>query len=197
MNPDVWPPGTRLRDFRLPHGGLRINGLHITVEALISPTCHISVNYSLCVISYYFKKHGYIRYSFVFFTTYFNTYNNVSICGMDQSVLHAGRPYGGCIILHTSACTDIYPIYLDDSKRTCGIKWNLHISDGFVNLFTVYMPCDVHTAMYHHDLNNVLSSITMYGLQINVKYCIIGGDFNAGISRVNSMNTTILFQMNV
>ena len=26
MNPDVWPSGTRLRDFRMPQGGLRING---------------------------------------------------------------------------------------------------------------------------------------------------------------------------
>ena len=54
------------------------------------------------------------------------------------------------------------------------------------------MPCDVNTAMHHHDFNNVLSSITLYCLQNNVKYCIIGGDFNADISRVNSMNTTSL-----
>ena len=26
MNPDVWPSGTRLRDFRMPHSGLRFNG---------------------------------------------------------------------------------------------------------------------------------------------------------------------------
>ena len=26
MNPDVWPPRTRHRDFRMPQGGLRING---------------------------------------------------------------------------------------------------------------------------------------------------------------------------
>ena len=77
-------------------------------------------------------------------------------------------------------------------RGTCGIEWKLHNSDGFVNLFTVYMPCDVNNAMHHHDFNNVLSSITMYCLQNNVKYCIIGGDLNAGISRVNSMNTASL-----
>ena len=109
------------------------------------------------------------------FTTYFNTYNNVSICGMDEYVMHAGRPYVGCTILCNSSCTDIYPIYLGDSKRTCGTKWKLHKSesDGFVNLFTVYMPCNVNTAMYHHDFNNVMSSITMYYIHNNVKYCII------------------------
>ena len=30
MNPDVWPSGTRLRDFRMPHGGLRFNGADIS-----------------------------------------------------------------------------------------------------------------------------------------------------------------------
>ena len=64
--------------------------------------------------------------------------------------------HGGCTILYKSSCTEIYPIYLDDSKRTCGIKCKLHNSDGFVNVFTVNMPCDVNTAMDHHDFNNVL-----------------------------------------
>ena len=27
MNSEVWPPGTRFRDFRMSHGGLRINGV--------------------------------------------------------------------------------------------------------------------------------------------------------------------------
>ena len=52
------------------------------------------------------------------------------------------------------------------------------------------MPCDVN--MHHYDFNNVLSSISMNCLQHNVEYCIIGGDFNTYISRVNSMNTTSL-----
>ena len=46
---------------------------------------------------------------FCLFTTYFNNYNNVSICGMDESVIHVGRPYGGCTILYKSSCTEIYP----------------------------------------------------------------------------------------
>ena len=129
---------------------------------------------------------------FCLFTTYFNNYNNVSICGMDESVIHAGRPYGGCTILYKSSCTEIYPIYLGVSKRTCGIKWKLNNSDEFVHLFTVYLPCDDNIAMHHHDFNNVLSAISTYCLQYNVEYCIIGGDFNTDIARVNSMNTTSL-----
>ena len=110
---------------------------------------------------------------FCLFTTYFNNYNNVSICGMDESVIHAGRPYGGCTILYKSSCTEIYPIYLGDSKRTCGIKWKLNNSDEFVHLFTVYLPCDDNIAMHHHDFNNVLTAISTYCLQYNVEYCII------------------------
>ena len=54
------------------------------------------------------------------------------------------------------------------------------------------MPCDDTIAMHDHDFNNVLSAISTYCLQHNVEYCIIGGDFNTDIPRVNSMNTTSL-----
>ena len=30
MNPDVWPLGSRLRDFKMPQGGLRVNGADIS-----------------------------------------------------------------------------------------------------------------------------------------------------------------------
>ena len=119
---------------------------------------------------------------FCLFTTYFNNYNNVSICGMDESVIHAGRPYGGYTILYKSSCTEIYPIYLGDSKRTCAFKWKLNNSDEFVHLFTVYLPCDDNIAIHQQ-----LCLRTVY-IQYNVQYCIIGGDFNTDISRVNSMN---------
>ena len=46
--------------------------------------------------------------------------------------------------------------------------------------------------MHHHDFNNVLSVIYIYCLHHNVEYCIIGGDFNTVISRVNSINTALL-----
>ena len=61
------------------------------------------------------------------------------------------------------------PIYLGDSKRTCGIKWKLNNYDEFVHLFTVYLPCDDNIAMHHHDFNNVLSAISTYCLQYNVE----------------------------
>ena len=75
---------------------------------------------------------------------------------------------------------------------TCGIKWKLNNSDEFVHLFTVYLSCDYNISMHHHDFNNVLSAISAYCLQYKFEYCIIGGDFNTYISRVNSMNITSL-----
>ena len=93
---------------------------------------------------------------FCLFTKYFNNYNNVSICGMDESVIHAGSPWTMYYFFNNSSCTDIYPIYLDDSKRACGIKRKLKHSKGFVNLFTVYMHCHVNTAMHRHDLKCIV-----------------------------------------
>ena len=72
---------------------------------------------------------------------------------MDKSVIHAGRPYGGYTILYKSSCTDIYPIYLCDLKRTCRLEFKKNHSDEIVHLFTVYMPCDDNIAMHHHDFN--------------------------------------------
>ena len=93
---------------------------------------------------------------FCLFTTYIYNYNNVSICGMDESVIHAGRPYGGCTVLYKSSCTEIYPIYLGDLKRTCGIKWKLNNTGEFVHSFTVFLPCDDNIGMHHHVFNNVV-----------------------------------------
>ena len=41
---------------------------------------------------------------------------------MDESVIHAGRPYGGCTILYKSSCTEIYPIYLGFQRGQMEIK---------------------------------------------------------------------------
>ena len=81
-----------------------------------------------------------------------------------------------------------YPIMFTIFKQ---INYTI-FTEGFVNLFTLYITCDLNTVMHHHDFNNLLSCIYMYCLQHNVEYCILGGDFNTDISRVNSMNTTAL-----
>ena len=88
---------------------------------------------------------------------------------MDKSVIHAGRPYGGCTILYKSSCTEIYPKYIGDSNRTCGIKCKLNNFEEFVHLFTVYLTCDDNIAMHHHDFNNVLSAIScaVYNIMFN------------------------------
>ena len=87
-------------------------------------------------------------------------------------------------LLYTNHC-----LYVGDSTTTCGIKWKLNNS---VNLFTAYIPYDVSMTMYHNYFNNVLYVISIYCLQHNVAYCILGGDFNTYICRVSSMNTTSL-----
>ena len=40
-----------------------------------------------------------------------------------------------------------------------------------------------------HDYNEVFSTISTCLSQYNVEYCVIAGDFNTDLSRVNSGNT--------
>ena len=111
---------------------------------------------------------------------------------MEESIMHAGRSYGGCTILYKSSCTEMY---LVDLKRTCGIEWKLNNYDGLVNLITDYMHCDDNIAMHHHDFNYVFIC-TVYNIMLH--FCIIGGYFNTDISRVNSIcNILILLLINL
>ena len=118
MNLGSWPSGTRLSDFRMSHGGLRINGADKLKIGSYNyrgfnayNVSFISELLNMCDILLLHETWLYSSQCCVF-TTYFNNYNNVNICGMDKSVLHAGRPYGGCTILYNSSSTDIYILYI-------------------------------------------------------------------------------------
>ena len=49
---------------------------------------------------------------FCLFTTYFINYNNVSICGMDESVIHAGRPLMEDALFYTNHLVLRYILYI-------------------------------------------------------------------------------------
>ncbi len=127
---------------------------------------------------------------FAFFTNFFHGYKSVNICGMEETILQAGRPHGGCSILYNALCDNITPIYLCDSKRACGIQYK--INDTTIHIFTVYLPCDNNNSECQLDYNNVLSDISSYCMHNNVEHLIIGGDFNTDLSRARSCNTISL-----
>ena len=68
-------------------------------------------------------------------------------------------PNGGCTILYRDDL-NCQPIYIEHSKRVCGVRYELNKSS--ICIFNVYMPCDNHTADTHYDYNCVMSDISLY-----------------------------------
>ena len=55
------------------------------------------------------------------FTQYFPKWASINVCGIHESVLQHGRPYGGCTILYRSFSQVPEKFWLE-SKRICAIK---------------------------------------------------------------------------
>ncbi len=120
---------------------------------------------------------------------YLNGYNTINVCGMNESRYHCGRPYGGCSIIYGEKCRAT-PIYFHDSKRCCGMSYDLNSMRLYI--FNIYMPCDNDDAEGQFTYNNILADISTYCVHNNVEYCIIGGDLNTDVSRINSRHTIAL-----
>ena len=101
------------------------------------------------------------------FKQYFPKWASINVCGINESVLQHGRPYGGggCTILYRSFSQVPEKIWFE-SKRICAIKLKVYFGDLYI--FNVYMPCDQHT--FIDDYINVLSEISHYCLSHNVQY---------------------------
>ena len=121
------------------------------------------------------------------FKQYFPKWASINVCGIYESVLQHGRPYGGCTILYRSF-SHVPEKILFKSKRICALKLKVYF--GYLYIFNVYMPCDQH--IFIDDYIDVLSEISHYCLSYNVQYLVIGGDLNTDISRINSANTITL-----
>ena len=52
----------------------------------------------------------------------------------------------------------------------------------------VYFPCATNNNEYLQEYNDVLSDINSCMIQHNIDFCIIAGDLNTDLSRVNSGN---------
>ena len=61
-----------------------------------------------------------------------------------------------------------------------------------VFIFNAYLPCDTMSNDNLQDYNEVLSTISTCLSQYNVGYCVIAGDLNTDLSRINSGNTISL-----
>ena len=76
------------------------------------------------------------------------------------------------------------------SATVCCIK--LITESCTVYIFNVYCPCDTVSNDHLQEYNDVLSTNSNCLNQHNVDHCVIAGDFNTDLSRVNSGNTISL-----
>ena len=77
-----------------------------------------------------------------------------------------------------------------NNNRVCCIRLELNSCTLYV--FNVYFPCDTNNNEYLQEYNDVLSDISSCMIKHDIDYCIIAGDLNTDLSRVNSGNTLIL-----
>ena len=74
-----------------------------------------------------------------------------------------------------------------NGNLVCFIR--LELKSCTLYVFNVYFPCDTNNNEYLQEYNDVLSDISSCMIKHNIDYCIIAGDLNTDLSRVNSGNT--------
>ena len=120
--------------------------------------------------------------------------NNVcthGVSGMPNTSLLHGRPYGGCAILwRKDIKCSVVPVKMQ-TLRACGVIISMDTFKAL--LISVYMPTDSGNT-YIDVYKDTLSCISATIDECNVDKIIIGGDFNADLSRAHSKNTQILQQ---
>ena len=103
------------------------------------------------------------------------------ISGMSDSTLLHGRPYGGCAILWRKDLNcSVSPIQME-TKHACGVA--VSMNDVNFLLICVYMPTDsgnTNVDAYNETLSHISAAMN----KCNINRVIIGGDFNADLSRL-------------
>lgn len=124
---------------------------------------------------------------------YFSKYNTYGISGIKDTKLLSGRPYGGLSFLYRKTLSPyIEYVEIINSKRICCIRLMTNI--GAVYLFNIYMPGDTKDNLFLYEYNHELSVLSSFFRHSNVLNCIVGGDLNADLSRIQSGNTLSLQQ---
>ena len=102
---------------------------------------------------------------FNLFSIYFPTYKAVSVCGMDESEMLKGRPYGGVTILNRNKIKFVLTLSCN-FKRICGIQCLFNNTELFI--YNIYMPCDYQSLDNYLDFNQVLSDLSFSFAKYNV-----------------------------
>ena len=121
---------------------------------------------------------------------YFPDFNTYGISGVNETIVLQGRRYGGCSFLFRKSLSPRV-IYIDvNSSRVCCIQIKTNL--GYLYVFNVYLPCDTTNNVNLQEYNEVLSVISKCLETYKAEFCLIIGDLNTDLSRVNSGNTISL-----
>ena len=119
-----------------------------------------------------------------------NVLNNISadhecfgVCGFDNTTVLRGRPYGGCAVFWRNNIAVQINMIEVNTNRMCALQ----ICSGDVDLLlvNVYMPY-VSTDAAYDEFCLILSNITHVSEMYPESMLVIGGDFNADLSRSTS-----------
>jgi hypothetical protein len=112
--------------------------------------------------------------------------------GMDESQPLVGRPHGGCaVIVRKDLKCSVEPV-TTMNKRLFSCLIRLPGNDEFL-IHNVYMPTDTQHDMCNLDeFCDVLSEINVSCSCHISAQCIVGGDFNTELMRINSLHTNAL-----
>ena len=106
---------------------------------------------------------------------------SVSVCGMDNSELVCGRPYGGCSILYQKSLASCITALGSCSNGFCGVKFNC--SSGLSMLLVcVYMPSSSSPSSFSEYLNT-LGELDGFIHSYHSDVVVIVGDFNVDFDR--------------
>ena len=104
----------------------------------------------------------------------------ISTNKMDTGEIRAGRPHGGVAICYHTKIKCSTENITTVSKSICALK--IFVGEICILLINVYMPCTNN----RDDLDeyaSILQEISSICIKISTPYIVIGGDWNADISR--------------
>ena len=89
---------------------------------------------------YRYRKPGYVVNSSKLFADFFPSYRSINVCGMDETELILGRPFGGVSILYKREFTFVKHVTINSKKIYC-----VKCVNKDIYIYNIYMSCDIYT----------------------------------------------------
>ena len=106
----------------------------------------------------------------------------VGISGMDSSVIHSGRPYGGCAIFYRKSLHSSVVQYNSPSSRFCAIS--IRDDSNLITLLVcVYLPTNYGSDASNDEFLYTLGELEGFIESQQFDRLVVAGDFNVDFDR--------------